>query len=105
MTIDNEMNNKGSGKMESRSEISSSVTSLISTEFGVRRDVILPEAKLIDDLGLDSIDLCDALVRLEGMTGKPFPLERFRGVVTVDDFVEQASKIVLDPSNPTESHR
>ena len=77
-----------------KDDVESEVVELISSEFGVPRDAVLPQKKLMDDLGLDSIDLCDALVQLESRTGRPFPLERFRGVVTISDFVEVASAIL-----------
>lgn len=68
------------------------VTRLFSREFGLT--VNGTGERLVDDLGLDSIDFCDALVLLEKETGTPFPLERFRGVTTVSEFVEVISGIL-----------
>jgi acyl carrier protein len=48
---------------------------------------IEPQSKLYDDLGIDSIDAVDLLVRLKELTGKQVPPERFRSVRTVGDVV------------------
>jgi len=70
------------------------VSELISKEFGVPAENIKPNAELVQELGLDSIDMCDALVHLESMTGKPLPLEHYRSVVTIEDFVDTTVRLV-----------
>lgn len=70
------------------------VSELITKEFGVPAENVKPKAELVQELGLDSIDMCDALVHLETMTGKPLPLEKYRAVVTIEDFVDTTLKLV-----------
>ncbi|MFN8391100.1 MAG: phosphopantetheine-binding protein [Bdellovibrionota bacterium] len=79
---------------DSREAVAARVQQLISSEFGLAPEKIQPASKLGDDLGLDSIDLCDALVYMEKETGKAFPLEHFRTVSTVDDLVDRTTTIL-----------
>ncbi|WP_119328429.1 acyl carrier protein [Cysteiniphilum halobium] len=50
------------------------------------QDVTL-EARLYEDLDLDSIDAVDLIVYLQGKTDKQFKPEEFKSVKTVDDIV------------------
>ena len=70
------------------------VSELITNEFGVPPENVRPQAQLVHELGLDSIDMCDALVHLESMTGKQLPLEKYKAVVTIEDFVDTTMRLV-----------
>lgn len=48
---------------------------------------VVPEAHLFDDLGLDSIDAIDLVVRLQQATGKKLSPEQFKSVRTVGDML------------------
>jgi len=48
-----------------REEIIERVKKAILAEFDVEEDVLRPEAKLFDDLGLDSLDGIDLVVAIE----------------------------------------
>ncbi len=78
----------------SKQEILTFVSHLMSSEFGIAAESIAPNRMLVEELGLDSIDLCDTLVRLEGETGHSFPLEKFRHVSTVSDLAETALTVM-----------
>jgi acyl carrier protein len=56
--------------------------------FEIEADTIQAEAKLMDDLGLDSIDGVDMMVRLQERIGQKITPEQFENVQTVDDIVE-----------------
>jgi len=57
-------------------------------DFEVDPEVIVLDARLYEDLDLDSIDAVDLVVRLREITGKKVPPEQFKSVRTVGDVVE-----------------
>jgi acyl carrier protein len=59
---------------------------LIET-FEIPADQVRPDALLTDDLGLDSIDAVDLLVKLQEQTGKKVSPDQFETVRTVQDLV------------------
>jgi acyl carrier protein len=60
---------------------------LLVNEFDIDPDVITPDARLAEDLDIDSIDAIDMIVRLKEITGKKVPPERFQEVQTIGDIV------------------
>jgi len=50
-------------------DIRSRVEDLLSEEFDIARDLVVPSARLKGDLGLDSIDGVDLLVAIEKKLG------------------------------------
>jgi acyl carrier protein len=63
------------------------IRDVLAEEFQIPREKIVAEAQLFDELGIDSIDAVDLIVRLREMTGKHVPPDRFRSVRTVGDVV------------------
>ena len=63
------------------------VRGVLIEEFELDPMSVRPEASLVDDLGIDSIDAVDLLVRLKEITGKQVPPDRFRTVRSVGDVV------------------
>ncbi|WP_373085009.1 acyl carrier protein [Sneathiella sp.] len=57
--------------------------------FEVPPEDIMPEARLYEDLDLDSIDAVDLVVKLQDLTSKKIPPEEFKTVRTVDDVVDR----------------
>jgi acyl carrier protein len=49
---------------------------------------IKPDATLMDDLGLDSIDGVDMMVRMQERTGKKVTPDQFENVETINDLVD-----------------
>jgi acyl carrier protein len=71
-----------------KEEILNKMRNILAEEFDVGKDAVTPEAKLYDDLELDSIDAVDLLVKMkEFIPGKIDP-ELFKKAVTVQDVVE-----------------
>jgi acyl carrier protein len=66
----------------------SSLKALLEKEFDIDPAAISMDAKLAEDLDIDSIDAIDMIVRLKEITGKKVPPERFREVRTVGDIVQ-----------------
>jgi len=60
---------------------------LLVNEFDIDPDLITPDARLAEDLDIDSIDAIDMIVRLKEITGKKVPPERFQEVQTIGDIV------------------
>jgi acyl carrier protein len=56
---------------------------ILADEFEIERDKIVAEANLYEDLGIDSIDAVDLIVRLRELNGKNVPPEQFNTVRTV----------------------
>ena len=71
-----------------KEEILLRMQGILAEEFGIEKDAVTPEAKLYDDLELDSIDAVDLLVKMkEFIPGKIDP-ELFKKAVTVQDIVD-----------------
>jgi len=71
-----------------REDILQKMRDILADDFEINRDSVIPEAKLYDDLELDSIDAVDLLVKMkEFISGKIDP-ELFKKAVTVQDVVE-----------------
>jgi len=82
--------------MLTRDEVLVNLTNLLETLFEVSREDIHLEAKLYEDLDLDSIDAVDLAIKLQEMTGKKIPPEKFKEVRTVGDIVEQVCDLVTE---------
>lgn len=58
---------------------------LIVQQLGVSESEVVPEAKFIDDLGADSLDLVELVMALEDEYGIEIPDEDAEKIVTVGD--------------------
>ena len=58
--------------------------------------VIKPEARLYEDLELDSIDAVDMIVHLQKKTGKKIKPEEFKAVRTVQDVVDAVERLLKE---------
>ncbi len=63
------------------------VRTVLTEEFEIPRESIDRGANLYQDLGIDSIDAVDLIVRLREITGKQVPPDRFKAVRTVGDVI------------------
>jgi len=71
-----------------KEDILNKIRDILADEFKIGKDTITPEAKLYEDLELDSIDAVDLLVKMkEFVPGKIEP-ELFKKAVTVQDVVD-----------------
>ena len=61
---------------------------ILSEEFEIEKDAIVPEAKLYNDLELDSIDAVDLLVKMKGFIPGKIDPESFKKAATVQDVVD-----------------
>jgi acyl carrier protein len=75
--------------MVTRTEIEARLSGYLQDMFEVPAEKITLAARLAEDLGLDSIDAVDLIVRLQQDTGKKIPPAEFKAVRTVGDVVER----------------
>lgn len=74
--------------METKEEIAQKVRGIFVKDFGVPDALINPGAKLYGDLGLDSIDAIDMVVKLEKETGLKLKATELRTIRTFQDVVD-----------------
>ncbi len=74
--------------MDSKEEIHARLKEVLVELFEIDPAKITPEAHLYQDLGIDSIDAIDLLLRLKELTGKKIQPETFKHVRTVADVTE-----------------
>ncbi|RLA95136.1 MAG: acyl carrier protein [Deltaproteobacteria bacterium] len=60
---------------------------LIVQQLGVDESEVVPEAKFVDDLGADSLDLVELIMALEDEYGIEIPDEDAEKIVTVGDAI------------------
>ncbi|WP_340526985.1 acyl carrier protein [Cupriavidus necator] len=76
-------------------EIFARVSAVLQDSFEIEADRIRPDARLYEDLDIDSIDAVDLLVKLKPMLDKPLKPEQFKSVRTIQDVV-QALALLID---------
>lgn len=79
-----------------RDEIQAKLTGYLTEMFEVPAEAITLEAKLYEDLDLDSIDAVDLVVKLQELTGRKIKPEQFKTVRTVGDVVEQVHELFAE---------
>jgi len=70
----------------SNKNIKLQINNFLVEEFEIDPELINPEAKLKDDLGLDSLDFVDVVVEIEDVFGIKLTGGDFIKVLTLDDF-------------------
>lgn len=74
--------------MLSKDDILDKLREVLTDEFDLRREQVVPSARLVDDLDLDSIDAINMAVRLEVETGLTMKEEELRSLRTLQDIVD-----------------
>ena len=62
--------------------------------FEVPEGAVVPEARLYEDLDLDSLDAVDLIVKLQEITGKRIAPADFKSVRTVSDVVDKVNRLM-----------
>ena len=65
-------------KQFTREEILNKLTEILVDDFEIKKDLIVPDANLFEDLELDSIDAVDLAVKVQYFTEKKIPPENFK---------------------------
>jgi acyl carrier protein len=80
--------------MKTKDEIYHTVVTILSEEFEMDKNVITMDVNLYQELGLDSIDAVDLILRLQDLCGKQINPETFKRVRTVEHVVNAIDDIV-----------
>ncbi|MGK7245472.1 acyl carrier protein [Buttiauxella agrestis] len=76
-----------------KDDIYQEVTGLLVKLFELSPEQITPQARLYEDLDIDSIDAVDMVVHLQKRTGKKIKPEDFKTVRTVQDVVDAVERL------------
>ncbi len=71
-----------------RTEIEEKVRNFLIEDLEIDEEKIAPEAKLKDDLGIDSLDFVDIVVIVEKNFGFKIKAEEMQGVATLSQFCD-----------------
>lgn len=82
--------------MTEQKAIYEEVSALLVKVFEIDPQDIKPEARLYEDLELDSIDAIDMIVHLQKKIGKKIKPEDFKTVRTVQDVVDAADRLLKE---------
>ena len=80
--------------MYTKNEIFNHIKDILVKEFEQNPNKLKPEALLIEDLDLDSIDAVDLVVRLQDLIGCKVQPDDFKQIRTLQDMVDAVEKIV-----------
>lgn len=80
--------------MAGRDDIFQDVIRELHALFDIAEQDITLEARLYEDLDLDSIDAVDLVVRLQEITHKRIQPDQFKSVRTVKDVVDAVEQLV-----------
>jgi acyl carrier protein len=83
--------------MLSREEVMENLKTCLGELFEVPPEKVVPEARLYEDLDIDSIDAVDLVVQLQQLTRRRFKPEEFRSVRTVSDVVDRVCELAEEP--------
>ena len=71
----------------SRDQVFEQLQRVMVELFELEEASITPEARLYEDLDIDSIDAVDLLIELKKITGKTIEPQQFKHVATIEDIV------------------
>lgn len=71
-----------------RKEIEQKVKDFLIEEIEIDEEKIFPEARLKDDLGIDSLDFVDIVVLVDKLFGFKIKQEEMKGINTFSDFCD-----------------
>ena len=74
------------------SEIETKVKEIIVEQLGVNADQVTPEAKMIEDLGADSLDAVELVMAIEEEFGIEIPDDGAEKLVAVSDIIGHVEK-------------
>lgn len=77
----------------SKEQIIEQINLILTDEFEMEPDDLSPDAKLFEDLELDSLDAVDLIVRLEKKFGTRIPEDDARQLATLGDVYDFIGKL------------
>jgi len=82
--------------MLSREQIEGKLRSYLEDMFEIPAEKITLQAKLYEDLDLDSIDAVDLVVKLQELTGRKLKVDEFRSVRSVGDVIDRVHAVLAE---------
>lgn len=73
---------------------------VMAERFELDPALIRPEARLYEDLDLDSIDAVDLAISVQELTGRRIRPQEFREVRTVADVQKEVERLLEEPQTP-----
>ena len=70
------------------------IQEMLADALNLSVDKVTPDARIVDDLGADSLDVVELLSRLEDEFGIIIPDEEVETLVTVQDVANEIEKLV-----------
>ena len=80
--------------MKNQEEIFQQIVQVLEELFDVEPQQVTPEARLYEDLDIDSIDAVDLVVELKKITGKKMQPDDFKSVRRVQDVIDAVSRLL-----------
>ena len=82
-----------------KQEIFDKIKSALIDDFGIKAEKLVPEARLYEDLELDSIDAVDLIVKLKSFLPRNIDPEVFKSVRTLQDVVDAIFDLIHNSEN------
>ena len=79
--------------MAAEKSIEERVKKIIVDQLGVNEDQVTPDAKFIEDLGADSLDLVELIMAMEEAFGIEIPDEVAEKITSVKDAIDHVQKV------------
>ena len=86
----------------SRDELYRQLTGYLETLFEIPPERVTLDARLVEDLDLDSIDIVDLLVKLREVTGRRVNADEFKTVRTVGHVLDSIEKLMATDAVATD---
>ena len=83
-----------------RADILQKLKDVLEELFEIPPQKVTPEAKLFEELGLDSIDAVDLVVKIQAVTGRRVSPQDFKAVRTVGDVLDCIEKLLVENEAP-----
>ncbi|MGV3622663.1 MAG: acyl carrier protein [Archangium sp.] len=77
-----------------KDQLFAKIVEILHETFAIEKERIKPEARLYDELDIDSIDAVDLIVQMKPMVGKRMTPEAFKKVRTVQDVVDALYSLI-----------
>jgi acyl carrier protein len=81
-------------------EILQRIKDIMTDVFEIEAERITPEARLRDDLDIDSIDAVDLIVQLKPLVGRRMQPEAFKSVRTIGDVIDAIQALLVSGDEP-----
>ena len=79
-----------------KNELFERIAAILHDSFEIEPARITPDARLYDDLDIDSIDAVDLIVQLKPLLGRSLQPDAFKAVRTVQDIVDVLYGLIRD---------